>query len=101
MCVCAHSGLDMEEGKEGGSWLGITKRGKLSVLTNYMESKNNPDALGRGETLTFYKIFHINTDPKRHKCKYDDFYQFFFLFCFLVQTPPKNTCGMIFLLLGF
>ncbi|XP_030647158.1 transport and Golgi organization protein 2 homolog isoform X2 [Chanos chanos] len=42
------SGLDLEEGKEGGSWLGISKRGKLAALTNYMEGKPNPEALGRG-----------------------------------------------------
>ncbi|XP_066509556.1 transport and Golgi organization protein 2 homolog isoform X2 [Hoplias malabaricus] len=42
------SGLDLEEGKEGGSWLGITKRGKLAALTNYLEGKTNPDAQGRG-----------------------------------------------------
>lgn len=53
-CVCVCSGLDMEEGKEGGSWLGITKRGKLTALTNYLEHKNNPEALGRGYFITFY-----------------------------------------------
>ncbi|XP_062874038.1 transport and Golgi organization protein 2 homolog isoform X2 [Trichomycterus rosablanca] len=42
------SGLDMEVGKEGGSWLGVTKRGRLAALTNYMEGKQNPDAQGRG-----------------------------------------------------
>ncbi|XP_036454265.1 transport and Golgi organization protein 2 homolog isoform X1 [Colossoma macropomum] len=42
------SGLDLEEGKEGGSWLGITKRGKLAALTNYLEGRPNPDAQGRG-----------------------------------------------------
>lgn len=38
----------MEEGKEGGSWLGISKRGKLAALTNYMEWQQNPVAQGRG-----------------------------------------------------
>lgn len=38
----------MEEGKEGGSWLGISKRGKLAALTNYLEARQNPDAQGRG-----------------------------------------------------
>ncbi|KAJ8380212.1 hypothetical protein SKAU_G00009900 [Synaphobranchus kaupii] len=42
------SGLDLEEGKEGGSWLGISKRGKLAALTNYMDARPNPDAQGRG-----------------------------------------------------
>ncbi|XP_066545104.1 transport and Golgi organization protein 2 homolog isoform X2 [Amia ocellicauda] len=42
------SGLDLEEGKEGGSWLGISKRGRLAALTNYMDARQNPDAQGRG-----------------------------------------------------
>uniref|UniRef100_A0A7N4PJZ6 Uncharacterized protein n=1 Tax=Sarcophilus harrisii TaxID=9305 RepID=A0A7N4PJZ6_SARHA len=42
------SGLDMEEGKEGGSWLGISKKGKLAALTNYMQPKLDKGAKGRG-----------------------------------------------------
>uniref|UniRef100_A0A3B3CI08 Transport and golgi organization 2 homolog (Drosophila) n=1 Tax=Oryzias melastigma TaxID=30732 RepID=A0A3B3CI08_ORYME len=45
------SGLDQECGKEGGSWLGINKRGKLAALTNYMEGNQNSDAAGRGMDL--------------------------------------------------
>ncbi|KAM9810856.1 transport and Golgi organization protein 2 homolog isoform 1-T1 [Neosynchiropus ocellatus] len=48
------SGLDLECGKEGGSWLGISKKGKLAAITNYMESVNNPDAHGRGFLVTNY-----------------------------------------------
>lgn len=46
------SGLDMEEGKEGGTWLGISKRGKLAALTNYLEPKINADAQGRGSLVS-------------------------------------------------
>nr|XP_012422990.1 PREDICTED: transport and Golgi organization protein 2 homolog isoform X3 [Odobenus rosmarus divergens] len=42
------SGLDMEEGKEGGTWLGISTRGKLAALTNYLQPRQDPDARGRG-----------------------------------------------------
>ncbi|XP_029296196.1 transport and Golgi organization protein 2 homolog isoform X2 [Cottoperca gobio] len=42
------SGLDLECGREGGSWLGISKRGKLAAITNYMEGRVNPDVQGRG-----------------------------------------------------
>uniref|UniRef100_A0A3Q3K1J2 Transport and golgi organization 2 homolog (Drosophila) n=1 Tax=Monopterus albus TaxID=43700 RepID=A0A3Q3K1J2_MONAL len=48
------SGLDLEAGKEGGSWLGITKRGKLAAITNYMEGRPNPDAQGRGFLVSNY-----------------------------------------------
>lgn len=42
-------GLDLESGREGGSWLGISKRGHLAAITNYMEARLNTDAQGRGE----------------------------------------------------
>ncbi|XP_070241752.1 transport and Golgi organization protein 2 homolog isoform X2 [Bos mutus] len=45
------SGLDMEEGKEGGTWLGISTRGKLAALTNYLQPRLNHNARGRGELV--------------------------------------------------
>ncbi|XP_049906933.1 transport and Golgi organization protein 2 homolog isoform X1 [Epinephelus moara] len=48
------SGLDLECGREGGSWLGISKRGKLGAITNYMEGRVNPDAQGRGFLVSNY-----------------------------------------------
>lgn len=48
------SGLDLECGKEGGSWLGINKRGKLAAITNYLEGRPNPDAQGRGFLVSNY-----------------------------------------------
>ncbi|XP_029998608.1 transport and Golgi organization protein 2 homolog isoform X1 [Sphaeramia orbicularis] len=48
------SGLDLEYGKEGGSWLGISKRGKMAAITNYMEGRQNPDAHGRGFLVSNY-----------------------------------------------
>ncbi|XP_071390413.1 transport and Golgi organization protein 2 homolog isoform X2 [Centroberyx affinis] len=50
------SGLDLEYGKEGGSWLGINKRGKLAAITNYLEGRANPDAQGRGFLVSNYLI---------------------------------------------
>ncbi|KAM9822580.1 transport and Golgi organization protein 2 homolog [Syngnathus typhle] len=50
------SGLDLEYGKEGGSWLGITKNGKLAAITNYMEGRPNPDAQGRGFLVSNYLV---------------------------------------------
>ncbi|XP_036209973.1 transport and Golgi organization protein 2 homolog isoform X3 [Myotis myotis] len=48
------SGLDMEEGKEGGTWLGISTRGKLAALTNYLQPRQDPDARGRGELVAHF-----------------------------------------------
>ncbi|XP_053443783.1 transport and Golgi organization protein 2 homolog isoform X2 [Nycticebus coucang] len=48
------SGLDMEEGKEGGTWLGISTRGKLAALTNYLQPRLDREARGRGELVTHF-----------------------------------------------
>ncbi|XP_074177990.1 transport and Golgi organization protein 2 homolog isoform X2 [Rhinolophus sinicus] len=50
------SGLDMEEGREGGTWLGISTRGKLAALTNYLQPRLDRDARGRDvDSLTYLK----------------------------------------------
>ncbi|XP_023834935.1 transport and Golgi organization 2 homolog isoform X4 [Salvelinus sp. IW2-2015] len=59
------SGLDLEEGKEGGSWLGINKRGKLAALTNYLEGRPNPDAQGRG-----FLVSNFLTDQSQDSYSY-------------------------------
>ncbi|KAI1901077.1 hypothetical protein AGOR_G00056420 [Albula goreensis] len=55
------SGLDLEEGKEGGSWLGISKRGRLVALTNYLEGRANPDAQGRGFLVSNFLTENIDS----------------------------------------
>ncbi|KAM6965056.1 transport and Golgi organization protein 2 homolog [Aplochiton taeniatus] len=55
------SGLDQENGKEGGSWLGISKKGKLAALTNYLEGKPNPDAQGRGFLVSSYLTDNLDS----------------------------------------
>ncbi|KAL0979217.1 hypothetical protein UPYG_G00182280 [Umbra pygmaea] len=59
------SGLDLEEGKEGGSWLGITRRGRLAALTNYLEGRPNPDLQGRG-----FLVSNFLTDHSQDSCSY-------------------------------
>ncbi|XP_068956959.1 transport and Golgi organization protein 2 homolog isoform X8 [Petaurus breviceps papuanus] len=51
----------MEEGKEGGSWLGISKKGKLAALTNYMQPKLDKDAKGRGELVTHFLTTDVDS----------------------------------------
>lgn len=55
-------GLDLEYGKEGGTWIGISKRGKLAAITNYLEARLNPDAQGRGDHTPVLGT-NIKTDP--------------------------------------
>lgn len=63
--ICNHpSGLDLEYGKEGGTWIGINKRGKLAAITNYLEARINPDAQGRGDNTArlwapFFLFFNL------------------------------------------
>ncbi|KAL1777151.1 transport and Golgi organization protein 2-like isoform X1 [Sigmodon hispidus] len=42
----------MEEGRAGGTWLGISTRGKLGALTNYLQPRQELYARGRGELVT-------------------------------------------------
>ncbi|KAH3891662.1 hypothetical protein DPMN_015767 [Dreissena polymorpha] len=40
-------GIDVEPGKEGGTWLGVSENGQLAILLNILEVQK-PDAKGRG-----------------------------------------------------
>ncbi|KAE8634797.1 hypothetical protein XENTR_v10002440 [Xenopus tropicalis] len=55
------SGLDMESGKEGGTWLGINKRGKFAALTNYLQPKIDLHAKGRGSLVTSFLTSEIDS----------------------------------------
>ncbi|XP_077016500.1 transport and Golgi organization protein 2 homolog isoform X2 [Tamandua tetradactyla] len=61
------SGLDMEEGKEGGSWLGISTRGKLAALTNYLQPRQDTGARGRGELVTQFLSSDMDSLSYLHK----------------------------------
>ena len=37
---------------KGGTWLGITKLGRLALVTNFRDQHVIPDALSRGELTT-------------------------------------------------
>lgn len=43
-------GIDLEPGKEGGTWLGISRTGRMAVLLNIL-AKQNPQAKGRGQLV--------------------------------------------------
>ncbi|XP_048412281.1 transport and Golgi organization protein 2 homolog isoform X3 [Stegostoma tigrinum] len=42
----------MEKGREGGTWLGISKKGKFAALTNYLQPVISLNAQGRGRLVT-------------------------------------------------
>lgn len=45
------AGRDMEK---GGTWLGVSKKGKLAALTNYREIDRNEYSLSRGQLVSTY-----------------------------------------------
>lgn len=47
-------GMDMEPGREGGSWLVMTKQGKLSALTNVLQKQIQLNKSGRGRLVVDY-----------------------------------------------
>lgn len=54
------AGRDLEA---GGTWLGVTKQGKFSLITNFRDPKNiNPDAPSRGQLVSDYLIKEINAN---------------------------------------
>lgn len=45
--------MDLKPGREGGTWLGITKDGTFGAITNYRQSPTflNPYAVGKGHLV--------------------------------------------------
>ena len=53
-------GRDLEA---NGTWMGMTKTGKISMLTNYRDPKNiNPNAPSRGQLVSDYLEQNIAPD---------------------------------------
>ena len=49
----------------GGTWMGVTRRGKISMLTNYRDPGNiNPEAPSRGHLVANY--LKSNVEPYRY-----------------------------------
>ncbi|CAH1246418.1 TANGO2 [Branchiostoma lanceolatum] len=46
------SGVDMKPGKEGGTWVGMAENGRLSAITNILQSSPVRHAKGRGYLIT-------------------------------------------------
>nr|XP_032836921.1 transport and Golgi organization protein 2 homolog isoform X7 [Petromyzon marinus] len=45
------SGVDLQEGREGGSWLGVTRGGRFAALTNVLEHSRDTHTRGRGVVM--------------------------------------------------
>ena len=53
-------GRDLEA---GGTWLGITKNGRISMITNYRDPKNiDPKAPSRGQLVSEYLLSRVSPD---------------------------------------
>jgi uncharacterized protein with NRDE domain len=63
------AGRDLEA---GGTWLGITKSGKISMLTNYRDPSNiNPAAPSRGQLVSDYLKSDITAESYMHEIEKD------------------------------
>lgn len=47
-------GRDMTTGREGGTWLAMSKKGKVGVLLNVSGEEPDPEKLGRGFLVVNY-----------------------------------------------
>jgi len=48
------SGRDLEAGREGGTWFGVSTHGKIAALQNITEKSVNADKAGRGHLVSDY-----------------------------------------------
>jgi len=48
------SGRDLEAGREGGTWFGVSTHGKIASLLNITEAAMDPDKKGRGNLVSDY-----------------------------------------------
>ena len=84
-------GIDLTPGKVGGTWLGLTKDGRFSSLTNYRQAQKyiDPNAQGRGHLVTnFLKGRQKPGDYQREVSKEGELYNGFNL---LVGELSSNT----------
>lgn len=61
------AGMDMTPGKEGGTWLGSSKSGRIGVLLNVSSRTSTDDKLGRGFIVTDY--LGSNQSTEQHLAK--------------------------------
>ena len=72
--------MDLFPGKEGGTWLGMTKNGKIGILTNYRQGKKfrNQNAKGRGHLVSDFlkseeRPRRFLENVEKHGGEYDGF----------------------------
>lgn len=49
-----HVGMDMQGGKEGGSWLAMNTDGRIGILLNILGERNHNAAKGRGRLVSAF-----------------------------------------------
>ena len=89
-------GMDMEQGKEGGTWLGINKNGKFAAITNYRQASKfiDPDAQGRGHLVADFLTGETSvTDYLECISSVGDKYNGFNLLVGDLQEDSKSAVG--------
>ncbi|AYP74230.1 T10-like protein [Fowlpox virus] len=55
------SGLDLQTKNADGTWLGMNRFGKISAITNYLQPKEDPNAISRGYLVSNYLTSDVNS----------------------------------------
>lgn len=77
------AGRDLQQGREGGTWLGLNKSGRLALLLNIFEfSAQDPNARGRGSLVKDFILGHASPEEyTSYVCKEGALYNTFNLIC--------------------
>ena len=89
-------GMDMKQGREGGTWLGISKKGKFAAVTTYRQAPKflNPNAKGKGHLVTDFLTGETSvTDYLECISSVGDKYNGFNLLVGDLQEDSKSAVG--------
>ena len=66
----------MAPGREFGSWLTISKKGRVGILTNVLVPKPKPDGLARGKLVTEFAAGTASPEKCLQELPLDHFNEF-------------------------
>ena len=66
----------MAPGREFGSWLTMSKKGRIGILTNVLVAKPKPDGLARGKLVTEFAAGTVSPEKYFQELPLDQFNEF-------------------------